>query len=219
MHYRSVVLDFDGTIFRLFWNYDLNKTKQALISLLNVYEVGFDVQNDAFEVFGKIYDSELDKEIKSDLLEKANEIIKCAEIEALSTGVLIDGFTEFLGWIDSSKYSIAVATNNSEGCVREFFSRYYNRTDCIVVGRDCQRPDLMKPHTYMLEKMCELLKLSCNEICFVGDSLRDYDCAFEFGCRFVGMASTSRKKEKLQKSIGESMIVENYKELISKGII
>ena len=81
---------------------------------------------------------------------------------------------------------------------------------------DCNKTIL---DTFMLEKMCELLSLSNKEICFVGDSVRDYDCAFKFGCRFIGMAPTVGKKEKLQNSIGESVIVENYIELISKGIL
>lgn len=219
MHYKAVVLDFDGTVFRLFCNYNLDKTKIELMSMLNTYEVDFNMKNDVFDVFEKLFNSDLDSEVKTSLLEKVNEIVKCAEIDALNTGILIDGFSEFLDWIDSTKYSFAIASNNSEECVREFFCRYYNRMDCIVIGRNCQRPDLMKPHTYMLDKMCELLNLSRNEICFVGDSVRDYRAALAFGCDFIGMAQTSKKKEKLQVRKEKCLIVENYIELISKALV
>lgn len=219
MHYKAVVLDFDGTVFRLFCNYNLDKIKIELMSLLNTYEVEFNLENDAFDVFEKIFNSDLDSQIKKCMLEKVNEIIKGAEIDALNTGVLIDGFSDFLRWMDSKKFSLAIVTNNSEECVREFFSRYYNRMDCVIVGRDCQRPDLMKPNPYMLDKMCELLNLSRNEICFVGDSVRDYNCALAFGCDFIGMAPTSKKKRKLQTRNGNIIIVEDYIELISKGFV
>lgn len=219
MHYKAIVLDFDGTICRLFCNYNLNATKVELINLLSAYSVDFNMQNDAFDVFELIYNSDLGSIDKKNLLEKANEIIKHAEIDALSTGAEIAGFSDYLKWIEQNGFSLAIATNNSEECVKEFLNRYYKITDCIVVGRNCQRPDLLKPHPYMLERMCELLNLSKKEICFIGDSIRDYSCAQKFGCDFIGLTPTQKKKEKLQALNGNFMIIDNYSELISKGLV
>lgn len=214
MCYKAIILDFDGTVCRLFYNYNLNSIKAKLMNLLNKYKIEFTMQNDVFDAFEIIYNSNLGRQKKNYLLKKANNLIERAEIDAINTGKEVKGFSNYLKWIDKKNY-LAIVTNNSEECVKEFFKKYYGKIDYVVIGRNCYRPDLLKPHPYMLDKMCKILHLTKNDIVFVGDSARDYKCAREFGCDFIGMAPTQKKKEKLQILNENFTIVENYIELIS----
>ena len=47
---KTIVLDFDGTVCRLFANYDLQDTKRALEKMLPGYGVDFSGYDDWFDV-------------------------------------------------------------------------------------------------------------------------------------------------------------------------
>ena len=53
-----------------------------------------------------------------------------------------------------------------------------------------------------------------NETIFIGDSLNDYSCAKKCEVYFIGMASTEKKKKRLQAIEDNIEIVDNYFRLL-----
>ena len=210
MHYKAIILDFDGTIFRLFCNYDLKRIVAALVSLLQPYDIGFSMENDAFDAFNMVFFSDIEPTTKAMLLKKIDEMITEAELEALASGVHINGFSKFRDWIMQNDLLLAIVTNNSAVCIQTFLQRNFSGFSCPVVGREGQRPDLMKPNPHMLHRISSILNVSKEDMCFVGDTTRDYECALAFGCSFIAMAPTPVKKTRLSTAIKNYPIVDDF---------
>ena len=57
------------------------------------------------------------------------------------------------------------------------------------------------------------LDVTKDQVVFVGDTQRDYFCAQNAGCRFIGMGATERKRNRLQQKCEGVTIVTDYREL------
>lgn len=218
MYSRKIVLDFDGTIFRLFANYSLENTIIKINECMKCYGINFPLGCDAFDSFYYANSANLDLSIKQELLLKINEIIVKAEIEAISSGVLIDGFYDFLEYSKKTNISIGIASNNSKECINEFKKKYCPDLTVPIVGRNPLRPDLMKPNPIMLNQICTMLSCDNKDIVFIGDNIRDYQCALNFGVDFIALTSTNKDYEQIIKSgltIKKVDIVRNFFELMS----
>ena len=86
--------------------------------------------------------------------------------------------------------------------------------DIPVVGRVGDKPELMKPNAWSLLEVISKLNCCSDDVIFIGDTQRDYLCAKNVGCKFIGLAPTERKKQKLLNVISESDIVSDYYELV-----
>lgn len=216
MYRRKIVLDFDGTIIRLFENYDLSKVTEKIYSFLNPYGVKFSLACDAFDSFSCVMNAGLSPSITKKLLKQVDCIITEAEIEALQSGIPVDGFRDFLKFSEKEKISIGIASNNSEACINTFLTMYYPSAHIPVVGREALHPEWLKPHTHSLEKICSLLSCEKENVVFVGDTIRDYQCAQNYGLSFIALTPTVRKYERiLSKGLNPYAvkIVRNFEEL------
>ncbi len=212
---KKIVLDFDGTIFRLFTNYDLSRVVSVIYGILKKYEIGFTLDSDAFDSFFAIYNSDLEPSVKIELLETVNGIIANAEIDALETGIQVDGFFDFIKYCKENDIALSVASNNSPECIEAFFDKYCNGLRMPIVGRNGAHPELMKPNTFMLAEMCKILSCNKDDIIFVGDNVRDYECASAFSCEFIGLTPTEKKKSRMLSKVSGIEIVRDFYELKS----
>lgn len=207
---KAVILDFDGTIFRLFTDtYDMSKTALTLCNLLKKHCIDFSPERDIFESFYAVALSEKDEKTKEEILQQVDNLVTMAEIEALSTGILTEGFDHFLKEAEKNEKTLAIASNNSVKCINKFLSDYQIKK-MPVLGRIGTHPELMKPHVYLLETMCTDLGLSKNEVVFIGDHPRDYQCAENFGCKFIALTPTERKKNRFMRLCPEVPLVEDF---------
>ena len=211
---KKIVLDFDGTIFRVFTNYDLKKVARKIYGLLSDYQTTFRTDSDAFDAFGSIMNADLPAAKKRQLLRQVDEWLIEAEMEALDSGILIDGFWEFVEAAKKKKIDIAIVSNNSAACIKEFLYRSNTEYTIPVLGRIGVHPERMKPDSYMMEEMSRILKCSNDEIIYVGDNHRDYECALRFRCQFIGMTPTPAKKERLHKKAPNITTVDDFFELM-----
>ena len=90
------VYDFDGTIYRLFANYDLKKLVNKIYTLTRNYDIHFTEENDAFDAFGIIMDSNISESVRVSLLEQIQKWFIEEELKAVGTGIQVEGFLEFL---------------------------------------------------------------------------------------------------------------------------
>ena len=219
MHYaRNIILDFDGTIFQLFVNHNLNSLISKICEFIKEYDINFNEKNDAFDIFERINVSDISEELKSILLRQIQIWFIEEEIKALNSGILIDGFEDFIQCAFKNNKKVAVASNNSKECIEKFLEKFEfgkNKKYYIpIVGRDGQHPGKMKPDPYMLEAICKNNSWSECDTVYVGDHPRDYECAMRFGCDFIGMTPTEIKKERLIKYAPSITTVDNFFELI-----
>lgn len=213
MHTRKkIILDFDGTIFRLFTNYDLGKEAIKLQEMFKQYDIDFDCNLDPFVAFNIALNT--NNHIKEEVLYKVNEIITKAEIAALDSGVLVPGFLEFIEFSNEFNFSVSVVSNNSKECIDEFFNRFFCNIKIPCIGRIWNKPQYMKPNTYLLETMCDKLHASNKDVIFIGDNPRDYECAIKFNCEFIGMAPTLAKKKRILENTSNIKVLSNFYELI-----
>ena len=217
MYNRKIVLDFDGTICRLFANYDLNAVNERVGVLMKDFDIDFPVTLDLFDSFN--YVSEFAKpHQKQELLLSLDEIITEVETEALESGIIIAGFYEFLDFAKSENICIGIASNNSEKCIREFLNKYCDYIDIPVAGRDPLHPELMKPDSYILEKICNKMECTNKDVVFIGDNIRDYECAKKYDTDFIALTPTSKKYERIVENgldVNRINIVKDFFELIA----
>lgn len=209
---QKLVLDFDGTIIRLFENYDLKNLKLKAKEILQNYGINYLLTNDIFEVFKLVYNSILEPIIKKELLITLDDIIVEGEIEALNTGIVVDGFNDFVNFMKNNQLPFSIVSNNSKRCIDKFLEKY--NVSIPVIGRNALRPDLMKPNNHMLKQMEQLLNCNCLDIIYVGDNIRDYQCAVNNNSNFIALCPTEKKELKI-KLFGVSLcIVHNFYELL-----
>ena len=110
---KAIVLDFDGTICRLFENYDLQAVSNHLHDSLVKYGVNFEENQDCFNVFDVIKSQVTDSEQLKQAMIVADEILQFAECQAVKTAVEISGIKEFFDYCKRNQILLGVATNNS----------------------------------------------------------------------------------------------------------
>lgn len=214
LNIKAVVLDFDGTICRLFEGYNLKQTSHNLSEKLSHYNVDFDKHLDPFDVYKTICDQCQDSNIRKKILRCADNIITHAECEAINSGIDVYGFDVFLNYAEKKQLSIAIATNNSEKCVEEYLKLKRIKTHIPIIGRDGEHPERMKPNSWTLQKVIDVLDLSNNDVLFVGDTINDYNCARSQNVSFVGMAATEKKLIRLQNIEDDIIIVNDFFEFM-----
>lgn len=213
----GLVFDFDGTMCRLFRNYDLNRTKAELHDRMYQHGYDFPLDNDPFDVFQLIGNrTDLYTEQKTELFEEMNAVLVSAELEAVQNCELVNGVTEMLPYFQAVGYQIGVATNNSPECVSEFLDLYCGGLTIPIVGRVGSRPELMKPNGWSLIEVLKKMDCVVDNTLFFGDTQRDYECARNVGCRFIGVAPTEQKLKRLQHIKPEIEIVSDFFELNRK---
>lgn len=213
----TVILDFDGTICRLFEGYELRKVSCKLREEMRLMDIDFSEDNDCFEIFGAITQQTQEKSgLREQAYLKAHKIIMEAECEAVDTGVDVIGVIEFINVLLQNEIRIGIATNNSEECVRKYLKNKGVSKMIPIVGRQALHPEYMKPNSWSLTSVLEKTCSNYDETLFIGDSLNDYFCSQNCAVKFVGMASTDKKKKRLQSIEGNIEIVENYYDIVQK---
>ena len=213
----ALLFDFDGTMYRLFANYDLKKVILELRETVKKYGVDFSLECDSFDIFSEVIRQTVeDSNERENALFEANQILTNAEIEAIGSGELVDGVERVFPYLKAKGYSIGIATNNSAECINAFLEQYCSNIKVPVAGRIGTKPNLMKPNPWSIFAVLRQLNRLPQDAIFIGDTQRDFFAAKNVGCKFIGMAPTSRKREKLLQVISDSDLVSNYWELLDK---
>lgn len=212
----ALVFDFDGTMCRLFKNYNLNKVVVTLCDKMKDHGIEFSTENDSFDIFSEVIrQTEEGSATREKALIDADQIITAAEIESINTGELVNGVEIAIPFLEKTGFSIGIATNNSVQCVATFMQKNCPSTIIPIVGRVGAKPELMKPNAWsVLEVLKKMNRLPENTI-FIGDSQPDYLSAISAGCEFIGMAPTDSKRQRLLQVVSESSIVSDFNELLT----
>ncbi|NJE80658.1 HAD family hydrolase [Olsenella sp. SW781] len=213
---ESVVLDFDGTMCLLFQNHDLAATRRRMHEELRRFSIDFDEALDAFDAFDAVLAQTADRpEARAEALLKADEVLSDAEVLAAGTGPAVAGVAEAIDFWRTAGYRVGVATNNSARAVDAFLDRL-SIGRLPVVGRDGAHPERLKPSTWSVERVLELMGGRPETTVFVGDTRRDYETSLRAGCAFLGMVPTERKCARLGAALDEGLMARDYPELLRR---
>lgn len=212
-----IVFDFDGTMCRLFQNYDLKRTSSVLKDRMREYGVVFSTESDAFDIFKAISQQVSDKEVKLNAFRAADAILSAAEAEAVEKCEPVKGVGEiFPQLVQSGKCVVGIATNNSVQCVQAFLNRICHGCCVPVVGRTPEMPERLKPSPWSVLEVSKKMCVAAKDVIFVGDTVNDYACSQKAGCTMVGMAATPNKGERLLQFLPPDMIVSDFYVLRNK---
>lgn len=210
-HYDGVILDFDGTMCFLFYDYDLSKTVKKIISEISTLGVDISNINDPFDAFNMILCQSITDELKMQALAIVDKLIVKAECEAVKECDVVHGLWYFITKLKQNKIPFGIATNNGDECVR-LFLKIHEMTDSIPInGRITKHPELLKPNPWSIIKTAEELKVDLSKVLFIGDTPRDWETAKNAGCGFMGIAPTERKRVRFDVvSYGEPLLTDYY---------
>lgn len=213
---ESVILDFDGTMCLLFQNHDLAATRHRMREELGRLSIDFDEALDAFDAFDAVLAQTADRpKERAEALLRADEILSDAEVAAAGTGPAVAGVAEAVDFWRGAGYRVGVATNNSARAVGAFLERT-SIGPLPVVGRDGAHPERLKPNTWSVDRVLELMGGRPETTVFVGDTRRDFETSLRAGCTFIGMVPTERKRVRLGAAVDEGLMARDYPELLRR---
>ncbi|MET8019133.1 HAD family hydrolase [Streptomyces decoyicus] len=136
------------------------------------------------------------------------ESLTKAEVSAVKVaGPPVPGSVAALEAAHSSGRKVAVVSNNSRACVREFLMLHGLRHLVHeVIGRAAYRPDLMKPDPHSLLLAAAQLRVHPHYCTLIGDSVTDVEAARAAGAMSIGFANKSYKGRALAEA-GADVVV------------
>ncbi|MFK0045861.1 HAD family hydrolase [Streptomyces sp. NPDC090741] len=143
------------------------------------------------------------------LLAEVEAALTAAEVAAVKVaGPPVTGAVQALAAAKESNRRVAVVSNNSAECVREYLAIHgIGGTVDAVVGRPVLRPDLMKPDPYPLLTAAETLGIEPAALVLIGDSTTDVEAARAAGVRSIGFANKPRKQSTLADAGADVVVV------------
>ncbi|MGW3012039.1 HAD family hydrolase [Streptomyces sp. NPDC001219] len=128
-------------------------------------------------------------------LRDVEDALAAAEIAAVKVaGAPVTGAVAALSAAHASGRKVAVVSNNSAHCVREFLAQHHlSHFVHEVVGRAAYRPDLVKPAPHSLLLAAEQLGMASGDCTLVGDSVTDIEAARAAGAMSIGFANKPYK--------------------------
>ncbi|MFE3859470.1 HAD family hydrolase [Streptomyces goshikiensis] len=151
----------------------------------------------------------LSQEGGATLLCDVEAALTAAEVAAVKVaGPPVAGAVQALAAARESNRRVAVVSNNSAECVREYLAIHgIDGTVDAVVGRPVLRPDLMKPDPHPLRAAAAALGVEPTALVLIGDSTTDVEAARAAGVRSIGFANKPRKRSTLADAGADVVVV------------
>ncbi|MFJ7964403.1 HAD family hydrolase [Streptomyces sp. NPDC096324] len=202
---RSVLFDFDGPVCEVFSGIPASEVARTLVDVMREFDVelskkmeGMDFM-DALRVSPQAGEHAL-RAVEDRLVEAEIAAVKAADGPTLGSVASIEAAR-------TSGRDVAIVSNNSPQCVREFLAAH-NLTSLVqeVVGRPTYQPHRMKPSPYMLRMTASRLGVTPQECTLVGDSVTDIEAAISAGSMSIGYANRPGKEISLAGAGADAVI-------------
>ncbi|MCJ7422801.1 HAD family hydrolase [Candidatus Bathyarchaeota archaeon] len=191
MTIKTVIFDLDGTIASFNTDYTAIRTEvRNLLMNIGLPDLILPTKGSIFEMLDKaeIYLKSKDtpEEEIGNTRKKALAIAEKYELEAAKTTSLLSGVIETLESVKEMHMKIGLCTINSETSTYHILERFGIKDffDAVVPRNKVTR---VKPNIEHLETALKALGSDPFESIFVGDSVRDMQCARELGVIAVGL--------------------------------
>lgn len=201
----AVLLDFDGPICAVFAGYlapDVATAVSAVAAQLGVPLIPAD-PTDPISVFRATAGK------PAHVIHAVETALKEAEAAALSQTEPLPGTAAVLRELRANGAALAIVTNNAAEPVSAFLLRHgLDPYIEVVIGREPERPDLLKPTPTLVNRALAALGVSPARAVFVGDSISDIQAGFAAGVPTIGFANKPGKLQRLQHA-GATAIIDS----------
>ncbi|MFJ9848947.1 HAD family hydrolase [Streptomyces sp. NPDC101150] len=190
---RAILFDFDGPICDVFAGLPAHGVARELSEIVDSHDAPLGRKahgtDDPMEIL------RLAPHGGEAALRDVEDALTAAEIAAVKVaGAPVTGAVAALSAAHASGRKVAVVSNNSAECVREFLARHdLSHFVHEVVGRAAYRPDLMKPAPYSLLLAAERLSMLSGDCTLIGDSVTDVEAARAAEAMSIGFANKPHK--------------------------
>lgn len=186
---EAILFDVDGTII----DTEMAIKKSLIHILKKYYNLDSRLANLDFilGIPGKVALEKIG--IPANELDKANEIWERELLSRRNETRLFPEVFNLLTELKDKNIKIGIVTSKTRGEVENDFTYYglHDFFDIIVTATDTHKH---KPDSEPLELSAKLLNIQIPEkILYIGDSIYDYECARNFGCKF-GLATWGIKE-------------------------
>ncbi|MFD5512854.1 HAD family hydrolase [Streptomyces sp. NPDC127051] len=193
---KAILFDFDGPICDVFQGLPAPGIAEELADLLS--ELAPSLAEAAHATDDPMEVHRLAQQGGTTVLKAVEASLTAAEIRAVKVaGSPTVGAVQALKATRDSGRRVAIVSNNSADCIREYFTLHGITGVDEIVGRPQLRPDLMKPSPQPLLAAASSLGMAPGLTVLVGDSVTDVEAAHAAGTRCVGYANKEAKQATL----------------------
>ncbi|MFF7298469.1 HAD family hydrolase [Streptomyces sp. NPDC008265] len=203
----GVLFDFDGPICDVFQGLPAPGVAAALAGIVASRAPALGERAGATDDPMEIH--RLSQEGGAALLAEVEAALTAAEVAAVKVaGPPVAGAVQALAAAKESNRRVAVVSNNSGECVREYLAIHgIGGAVDVVVGRPVLQPDLMKPDPHPLLAAAGALDVEPAALVLIGDSITDVAAARAAGVRSIGFANKFRKRSTLAEAGADVVVV------------
>ncbi|MGW9302272.1 HAD family hydrolase [Streptomyces cyaneofuscatus] len=193
----GVLFDFDGPVCDVFAGHPAPGVAREMAAILA--QIDATTGGRALETDDPMEVLRLAPRVGEDAVRRIEEALTAAEVSAVkAAGIPVKGAVDSLRAAHGSGRRVAIVSNNSAACVREFLALHdLDRFVHQVIGRSPNRPDLMKPSPFSLEKAARELGVRASTCTLIGDSTTDIEAATRAGSMAIGFANKPGKEASL----------------------
>lgn len=209
---KAILFDFDGPVCDVFRGLPASGVAEELADLLAVLAPTLERRARATDDPMEVH--RLSQQGGGTVLAAVEAALTAAEVRAVKVaGAPIDGCFQALHAARDAGRRVAVVSNNSSDCVREYLTLHRLRGIVDeVIGRPLLRPDLMKPSPHPLLTAASALGVAPDVTVLVGDSVTDIEAAHAAGARSIGYANKAPKEASLMDA-GADVVVLGMQEI------
>ncbi|MFD3973263.1 HAD family hydrolase [Streptomyces cyaneofuscatus] len=193
----GVLFDFDGPVCDVFAGHPAPDVARELAAILT--QIDTSTGERALETDDPMEVLRLAPRVGESAVRRIEEALTAAEVSAVkAAGIPVTGAVDSLRAAHKSGRRVAIVSNNSAACVKEFLAIHdLDRFVHQVIGRYPNRPDLMKPSPFPLERAAEGLGVRASTCTLIGDSTTDIEASARAGSMAIGFANKPGKEESL----------------------
>jgi phosphoglycolate phosphatase-like HAD superfamily hydrolase len=210
----SILLDFDGPVCSIFSGLADVAVADRLRAVLA--DAGVELDDSTRQTYDPLAvllyaNAQADRAV----LAKVESTLILAEVEAVVSARPAPSAEQFIRAAGATGRSVGIVSNNSAAAVNTYLE-LHRLTPYIaaVVGRQRERPELMKPNSFPIEEALRQLSSTPETAVLIGDSPADEGAARTAGVAFIGYAETITQLERLD---GANVLVRSMEELL-KGL-
>ncbi|MFD5734375.1 HAD family hydrolase [Streptomyces sioyaensis] len=205
---RAILFDFDGPICDVFAGLPAHGVARDLSGIVDSHDAVLGGKargtDDPMEIL------RLAPHGGDSALRDVEDALTAAEIAAVKVaGGPVAGAVAALSVAYASGRKVAVVSNNSAECVRQFLAQH-ELTHLVheVIGRAAYRPDLMKPAPSSLLLAAERLSVKPGDCTLIGDSVTDVEAARAAGAMSIGFANKPHKGLTLAEAGADAVVTD-----------
>ncbi|MEV0445058.1 HAD family hydrolase [Streptomyces spectabilis] len=202
---QGVLFDFDGPVCEVFAGIPASEVARSLVGVMHQFNPELSEKMEGMDFMDAL---RISPQGGLDALRAVEDRLIEAELAAVKVaGEPTPGAVASLEAARASGRSVAIVSNNSAECVREFLT-YHGITPLVqeVVGRPAYEPHRMKPSPHSLLVAATRLSTPPERCTLVGDSVSDVQAAIAAEAMSIGYANRAGKESSLAKAGADVVI-------------